>query len=759
VSASYDNVEQWSETFRRDASEHHRFATRFILVQGLAAWKETIDFLKIEIGRHIRLSDLCSDDDTVPYLNIDKIKKMLVSYENTSVLIYPLAECLRFLRGGAQLLSQLAQLELRPNLRVYVPLFEADDIFSQGVGSLARYRAGELAPSWTINGSGEVRLQAAEHTFYDKGSVIVDGFKAYLQQWEQGGASSILLITRLFESCSPAVGRLEIIVYKDTFDILASRLTNLLEKSWGTKNQWGWLLSRLKNEQSVQELAAKMFNAVEFQSLKLLADWKKLDDNSKWLAWLWGKTAENQGDLLVSVIQRSQSPESLVKDLYNIVFCDELTFKQLRDRRDLLRLVAGPIPPKPFVNNLSPLKSPLSKLKALTGITTDERLLALSYTAELISERSDSALWLPHLETVFPELSHYLKYVSLGDEFAESYFNSFTKARVLNCLTDELKMLGEQAAKNEHYYKYVTRLSYLEKYVERDKSVIWFDGLGLEWLGLIKGVASEYRDVKISFQPVRSNLPSITETNWGAEKEAYAYRNLDQTAHSYDYAFPNSFHQEIEYVTSSFRKIIEGMHPDEVIVITSDHGLTPASFNKETIKGLSDVKPLHWGRDAEYDTNASHLVVNSGVFINDGNRLFLATHGRLYGGAPFGDGQLHGGATLEEALVPIITLSKIQASRDSAEVKPPKIIQKKVKLDPHGNCVIKLRVFGNPISVHIRIGLSRFEGRWISKDTWEINLKGIASGKINASVDQEGVYVGTIEFETTRGIKEVELGL
>ena len=758
MSGSFADFSQWSKAINDDAFQHHRFATRFLLVRGLDAWKNVISFLRTETQRQIKLSTLCSSEDTVPYLTMEKIRGLLSDCSGKRVLIYPISECLRFCGNGSQLLGQLAQLEGSPESRIYVPLFEFEDVFHAGVESLARYAAGELAPFWRINGNDQVRLQVSPLKFFESGTAILDGIKAYLEKWESGGASSIILRTQLIKSCEPAMGRLEVSVYHDAFNILTRKLESDLDESWGSDIQWKWLLEQIGAHSSVEKLAAARFNALDFDGSKVLMEWNKLDENTKWLAWLWGKTVRRDDKLILSIIHNSSDHVSLYEDLYNVVFQRELTDAELNERRELLKLLGVHVPPKSFLHELELINSPSRKLACLSGLTSQEKLIAVECVSSLLEEEVDPAGWITRLETVFPELSFYLRQIIHKDELLSSYFAHYTVSRTLNKVSDKLKEHTARAARNKHYYVYATRLSSLEKHIQTNEKIIWFDGLGLEWMGLISGIVSEYNDVKMDFLPVRANLPSVTDTNMTDDEGSKKYRGLDQMAHNYDYSFPEYFIREIEYVSSSFRAIIEGMEQGEQRIITSDHGLTPASFNTETIKGLSDVEPLHWGRDASYESARYGSDVDKDLFISDGDRLFLATHGRLFGGSAK-RGQIHGGATLEEALVPIIRLKKTTDLKASLVIQPPQILDPKIKLDRHGSGVLRLRVYGAPKTVHVRIGLTTLQATLCDTGVWEVKLSGFNPGQIKAHVLQDQETVGAIMFEAIKGIKEIDLGL
>lgn len=758
MSGSFANFGLCSKAFEDDAFQNHRFVTRFVLVRGLDAWKSTISFLNTELPNQIKLSELCSDEDTAPYLTIEKIRALFSGFPGHRVLMYPISECLRFTGNGPQLLGQLAQMEGPHESRLYLPLFEFEDVFRAGVESLARYCAGELPPVWRVEGNEQVKLHVSPMKFFQSGTLALDGIRAYLKRWERGGAGAIALRTQLIWNCEPAIGRLEVSVYRNAFEILTRTLESHLDKSWGSDLQWTWLLEQIVDHKSLEQLATSRFNALDFDGSRILMEWNKFDENTKWLAWLWGQTIRKGDELFLSIIHKSADHGSLLEDLYNVVFQKNLTAPELRKRRELLKMLDAHVPPKSFLDQLSLIESPLVKLSSLSGLTPQERLIAIECVSSLLDEKVDPANWVTLLETVFPELSYYLQQVVYKDKLLVSYFAGYTISRALNRVSENLKELTARAARKKHYFVFNTRLGSLEKHIQNNANIVWFDGLGLEWMGLIRGIVSEYKEVSMDFLPVRANLPSVTDTNMTDDEKSEKYRGLDQMAHSYDYSFPEYFAREIEYVSSSLRTIIEGMGPGEHRIITSDHGLTPASFNTETIKGLSDVKPLHWGRDAEYESALSGSDVNEDLFITDGERLFLATHGRLFGGSAY-HGQIHGGATLEEALVPIIRLKKTATVKATEVIKPPQILDTKIKLDRHGTGVLRLRVSGDPKTVHVRIGLTNLEAARSDSGVWEVKLIGFKPGEVKAHVQQDGQNVGSIDFEAIKGIKEVDLGL
>ncbi len=94
------------------------------------------------------------------------------------------------------------------------------------------------------------------------------------------------------------------------------------------------------------------------------------------------------------------------------------------------------------------------------------------------------------------------------------------------------------------------------------------------------------------------------------------------------------------------------MHKCKAFVITSDHGASRlAVIHKQEEPYNTDTQGLHSGRCCKEPSN-----VNISYAISENGYLVLADYGRFRGSRK-ANVEVHGGASLEEVLVPVITLT------------------------------------------------------------------------------------------------------
>ncbi len=114
------------------------------------------------------------------------------------------------------------------------------------------------------------------------------------------------------------------------------------------------------------------------------------------------------------------------------------------------------------------------------------------------------------------------------------------------------------------------------------------------------------------------------------------------------------FCEEIECIKSALEKALLALNEYSGVIITSDHGATRFSgWDDNKIKLPCEVIIERNGR---YAITAEELEEGINYYIEkseDGNYLISKDHSVFEGGRKV-PGELHGGATLEEVLIPVI---------------------------------------------------------------------------------------------------------
>lgn len=198
------------------------------------------------------------------------------------------------------------------------------------------------------------------------------------------------------------------------------------------------------------------------------------------------------------------------------------------------------------------------------------------------------------------------------------------------------------------------------------------DSMGVEYLGYIQSVCNELK-LKINIKVCRSELPSVTEFNkefvgeWPGDR-IVNIKDIDEIKHhgknNYDY-YKNSkqpIHliKELEIIRDVLGKIKAKLlngDIDEAVMI-ADHGASRLVilYDKENIYEMAE-KGIHSGRCCK----KSELDEKPEYVADAGDYWALANYDRFKGSRKMGV-EAHGGATLEEICVPIITLTYLNKS-------------------------------------------------------------------------------------------------
>lgn len=275
------------------------------------------------------------------------------------------------------------------------------------------------------------------------------------------------------------------------------------------------------------------------------------------------------------------------------------------------------------------------------------------------------------IATFFPDLYTYMNEgigVATGvPDWVNPYIEQYKKAKITNRYTTEIEQLinklnGSESSFDVWYNSFCSTYTLLQN--RGDIEVFyWIDGLGIDWIPLIKSIIAERKDQQIFLNEIRiarSLLPTRTEINkkdlqrllpQGVQLEKSG--DLDTLAHRPDNISPFTIIKEIDVIRRSFEEILQ-KYIGKKIAIISDHGLT---YLSQLLKGknMPSVESDHHGRIAIRE-KADSTMDSSYFRLEDNKTLCALKHESLCAKVPSGQGA-HGGCTPEEVLVPIFIIS------------------------------------------------------------------------------------------------------
>ena len=766
VLPGFNNCVELVEFLHQEANDIVRYPVIYILVKGLKAWQDLIIRLRFEVDRVINLSSLCAEaPDAFPYLG--NLPGELEKYKDKKVLVLPLAECIRLNIKQSSVLGKLAQWQSVGKTRVYIPLLDLEDIYLQEMNAIARFRNGLLPETLTLGDNNynaydrtdiryTVDLQISSLPLNGFSGTIVNGIKAYLEIWETGGINRINLVTQYAYLLKERMGNFNIKICKNSFEVVEyiSGSFSAIKKEWGLENQWFWLAGEIKWQEDFNEMAARLLNVKVYDEIQLFALWHAFDENRRWLLWLWSKMQNNAGPYLQRVIQNCTDYKSFTEDMINCNFNLHMDPVMLKERVSILTYMRIKEMPSSYWQYMADLKDPLEKLKSLTGITEQEKEEIVLVVKELLEVNMEKEKWWSYLEISYPELASYLTMFNFSDELLNKYFEHYTSSKVLNNPKEEILKIANEYSREKKYWRYFTRDILLEKFKNQEYPIFWVDGMGLEWLGLLKGLFYA-QDIMFDVQVARANLPTSTEFNKGWMGENEVERNLDDIAHKHNYSFPNSLIEQIEVIKKVVKKTALMLSIHKCVIITSDHGLTRFASRGEKITPPERANVHKWGRFARLTGGCSLDDIMDDLWVTDGDKVILAVHNIFLGGSAISK-EVHGGATPEESLVPVIRLYK---KDDKALSRPEfKVSDHRVKLNAKGEGYLIITAPVNNILMRVS-GFTFYGIPTKGTNKWNIFVSNLKAGDYTAILEYDGGYLGEVRFKLIKGMVENKLGL
>jgi len=767
------------ELIGEDKRKFARFPVRFILVQDANDWDKLLIILQDRVDHVFRLSEYCADFDSLPDLSrlMDDIQAM----GKGDALIIPLSEYLRLFGDNRGILKQLAQYSKSDGViggtkdRIYVPLYDVERIFREEMARVSRFGVqGEGPECFEIKtnlGDYPIQLRITNGSLqglqmsYPKAA----GLKAFFQLCEKKAPQNLWLVTQFSDYICESTGTYDIDVYSSIFQLVKQELpgTDILQEEWGDDEQWGWLYSVRKEGEAIEHVIAREFNVARLDLYDILLRWSDYDEKRRWLAWLACKIKRPSGYIKYVMGKESARFDSFVNDMILTIIDvvkdnrleDEEIADIIRQRKQLLeRMPITNLPPE-FRDRLDELPNDIGKLKCLAGILYEEKCMIVETVSKLIIS-GESNEWPDILHIIYPELYYYLNNVDYGKELATAYFSKYKRAKVCNEVTEDIRCMAREIKDEGLLWQYKTRYEFLQKLSE-PYIVYWADGVGAEWLGLIEGLLKHEgfgNDMECDYEysVTRANLPTTTENNkdWQYMTADYReYKDYDILIHSYNCRYPEYLIDEFERIGELVRSAVSLLSISEVVVITADHGTSRlAAIDKQPSVEAPEGLVRDYGRYCQNDGSLN--IEEYPSCIEDNGKIMFADYNRFKssGHVP---GEIHGGATLEEALVPVIVLRRSRVKGDIEFTLLSNVIPLSVK----GEAKLVINVEGYVEKLTMLVDNKNFIFESVGNGHWETNVKGLKSGDYRATLFGDGKNLGNFRFTLTRGLTENDLGL
>jgi len=637
---------------------------RFIDVENLSLWIKVKNFLALKCSNQIRLSSLCDSEDLTPRLNIlyaelEKIK------ENT--ILIPLSEHLRIDTAKCHevllklINTQYAYDVYSAKAHLYIPMYRMKNSLQLLLDRDPRLfyniiflKAEERDDEYSLT------IVSKEVQYLPLKGNIINGYKEYLSYWEENPIKPIILCTEHASIYRDNVFFDNVKVLLNAFDVINfyNLLPYNLEEKFGNDWLWNELLRKLQSAPNTTNLSVLFFETPDIKPEQLLVRWNESGDFEKWLIWLWLKI-EAKSLYLAKVIKKSSNYKYFIQDLTCCIFnfsVDNLKsyLEIYSERKRLLEAIQLEDLPSNFWEKLDEVADD-KKLFYLTGVTKKEREKII----DLIGKVDFTEEFKRFLEYAYPALYAYLSEYTFDEKLFTDYFNKYKLNKIRNAFTDEfIKEVSDLAVEKGVWWKLRPRNNLISEIYDDRSYIYWVDALGVEFLSLIQNILNnKYKDVYYSIKIGYANIPTITELNkdFIIGRNYNYFRGLDNLKHQGDY--PYCIEEELKIIEQVVKNAVQKLELYEQVIITSDHGSSRGAILCKDIskKVREEAKVERFGRYCI--DNESYEKIYADCIDKDEFHIFASYSRFSIGGNE--KSEIHGGATLEEVLVPIILLSRI----------------------------------------------------------------------------------------------------
>lgn len=451
------------------------------------------------------------------------------------------------------------------------------------------------------------------------------------------------------------------------------------EKNCGTDEQWNWLSGRIQDKKSLSGVIYDEFGITSNLENVLQYIDRQKEPYKHWLCWLAMKSYGTNNFYLKKVLEHSKNESDFEEHIYLELANEDISnpnFEKLYiERKKLLERIPKHLPLiARYCEKLG--KHEKNAVYYLTDRSETEEfefircLCIYDYTEDELyaaTKHFSFALDLYLQKFTFDGVNTKVSEsdVALRDTLTQ-YFQEYKVQKITNRIHASFEETINEFAVERPYNKLRPRSSIVSQLDKENAELFFFDALGVEYLSFIKAKCEEYGLI-IEMSIGHCELPSITEKN----KEFIQYfggkyrkiDDLDELKHHsqiYDYEKikePVHIFRELEIIDAELRRIQSLLVQENITkaIIVSDHGASRLAviYGQENDSVLElDEKGKHSGRccPAEDNPNIPYAAYEEGFAI-------LANYERFRGGRK-ANVEVHGGATLEEVVVPVITLSR-----------------------------------------------------------------------------------------------------
>ena len=763
---------------RQEREVGSRYPARMIFVEDLTLYTSLVTQLKSACDVTINLADL-ANKDVVP--QFDKLRDTLEQYENKQVLLLSVGEYLRMCikrelnRDRAQFPAfwELMQQESL-HTRYIMPMFACRDSFDRIIGKIDERQEDfvwtlekENSPSKTSStttrhspnkqhqaGPRHYNITVYSPKFAESINADAENFQAWLRNWDAilSKNLSCTIITNQYRNAEASLGTISLKPIDCPFAYLSNLLKDAvcIEQAWEPDDFWTKLIPAVKQDMTFADVVLDQLGIISFDFVSVIARWESLTSTQRELVWMWYRAYPTEEYYSYACKKARKAVEIPERIRDEILLISSRSQNWINERMAAMQVLGFTTFDDAYFKALDKLAVAEMKLQLLTYKTHEECAFAVKTISNMLRSGAEPEAAAGLLKSSYPVLATYMSESSGIDSEIDEYLSWYRKNKLIN------RFPGNYA-KHISYDRFDARLKQLNKLSDKDCFTFWIDGFGVEWLPVflkeleLRGIRPESKSI------ATAKLPTETEYNhqWDENDPlAEKWGRLDSYSHK---GMPDdkSYYSCIVYQLSVFKdaakEVDDLLKEHEYVAITGDHGssrLAALAFHDSRITPCAP--PLHskvrsYGRFCELEDNADSFVgldFEKKVTLNGKTYVVMKDYNQfsIGGNAAGGNnddndvvGEIHGGDTPEERLVPVVVVKRSQPL-------PPITCKPKSKFVTKRNGHVETELTFSRKAYSLEVSIDSITGNCTEKTdgTWIVSFDGITGEELPLSVVVNG---------------------
>lgn len=744
-----------------------RFPCRAIMVNDIRQYVDLLSELrKLPNIEFLPSSEICMGDVMPQYNTLTG-----ETYRNRWLVLTGVSEYLRLFGKSEAEVHRFAQLwhhqfSVDSIGRIVIPLWGcAQQWHDRDIGLQNDLRQKTFYFDCTSADRPDQRLDylILSEVFQSKADAIADdadaffyGLRELFSYWEKPmpGADHFVLITKRHRSIQPVVGNVNVRIIDSMLSFLKENLSggNILTEENCPAEVQRRLFKDAVQGASVQTAILNALNLVAFDGISLMSKWKTMQLVDKQLVCLWMRLYPD-GSYLHHCFNMSDSLTEITNRVLMEIFrCRAIHPEWVNESQQLVSAM-DIAKTDEFFEALDQTPTYEERLQYLDGNSKEERIYLLWMIGKWMREDVRQVLECEMLRTIYPQLHAYLdpSTTVFGEELA-GYFSRYKAYKLENTLPDDEDTYFGNVVTDT----YPARYQLLHDAIDDDTLILWIDALGAEWLPLLIWSLKENIDSKIASADVAcALLPTVTEYNdqWKQMDVAYEKRDmLDKLAHNGVIDEPSYYacvENQISFINNIANEVNKLLMMHHRVIITGDHGTSRLAARFFHIREGELVPPnaviFSHGRYCRLADAADNLSSHLTTVRRDGEVYAVFHNYDHFKRSGFATGvndeepmygELHGGASPEEVLVPVVVVDSKKEVALTAKWQSDTI---KIRLRK----VTATISFSKPIK-HLEVTIDAVEAEVAHGDddkTWSLVFSGIDKGTYPVMVKADGKLI------------------